>query len=97
MKASVTDDITATVVNYKIIIEPLINITFEANDSSICSNFSCKYEYEILNQKSKSDYSVSIMAKNILADGYSQKQECNNRIHGEKHWSYYFIMMNKRV
>ena len=85
---SITEDITAGVVNYKIIIDPVTSIVFQANDSSICSNFSCKYEYEIQNEMSKSDYSVYVKAKNILAYGYSPKQECNNRIHGEKHWSY---------
>ena len=82
MEESVTDNIMTSVVNYITIIEPLINITLEANDSSICSNISCKYGYEIPREWSNSDYSVYVMAKNILADGYSQKQECNKRFYG---------------
>ena len=71
---------------YIIAIEPLTNVTLEANDSSICSSVLCKYECLIPREAPELNYSVYVMAKNRHVDGLSPKQKCNTRIHSKKHW-----------
>ena len=90
--AVVTDDISASVISYEIFIKPVINVSFEANDSTICSSISCKYDYPVPINMSELSYLAYVVAKNILSDGYSERQVCH-----EKKSKIYFQFVNISV
>ena len=56
---------------------PEINVTLDAGYS--CTSTVCKGNFQEMSEMSALYYSVSIFAKNLLMDGYSEEQVCSNR------------------
>ena len=57
---------------------PEINVTLGAGDS--CTNTVCKGDFKETSEMSALYYSVSVFAKNLLMDGYSEEKICSNRM-----------------
>ena len=80
----ITASITASVNKYIInavpigISAPAINVTLGAFDHSVCSSTKCKHDFQSTSDMSALHYSVYVIAKNILPDGYSEGRICSN-------------------
>ena len=80
----ITASITASVQKYIINAEPIgitapaINVTLSAFDHSVCSSTKCKHDFQSTSDMSALHYSVYVIAKNILSDGYSEGRICSN-------------------
>ena len=86
----ITASITASVQEYIVsavpigISAPAINVTLEAFDHSVCSSTKCKHDFQSTSDMSALHYSVHVIAKNILPDGYSDGRICSNLTIGTK-------------
>ena len=84
MGEEITASITASVQNYIIsavpigLTAPAINVTLSALDRSVCSSTKCEHDFPSTTDMSALHYSVYVIAKNILSDGYSEAQICSN-------------------
>ena len=58
---------------------PEINVTLGAGDSNVCTNTLCKKEFQETTNMLALYYSVSVFAKNLLMNGYSEGQMCSYR------------------
>ena len=45
----------------------------------MCNGGLCKYEHKFKNEVSEMNYSVYVVGKTLLYDGYSETQKCNDR------------------
>ena len=84
MGEDITAGITVNVQNYIIsvvpvgIVAPAINASLGASDSHVCTDTKCEYDFQRSSQMSALYYSVYVTAKNLLSDGYSERQICSN-------------------
>ena len=80
----ITDGITARVQRYLIsavpisVSAPAINVSVGATDETVCTNV-CEYQFQNTTEMLALYYSVFVIAKNILADGYSESELCSNK------------------
>ena len=91
MGEEITAGITASVQDYIIsavpigIAAPAINASLGASDSSICTDTKCEYNFQRSSEMSALYYSLYVTAKNLLSDGYSDRQICSNLTISKEH------------
>ena len=56
---------------------PENNITLGVTDNGICTNTTCKYDFQSTTATLRSNYTLFIIAKNFLHDGYGGSQNCS--------------------